>query len=362
MEPNDFSQVITDIKTLVNEGEISNDRIDDAVKRILTVKLRLGLFEHPYANLSLVDSFGNDYHRAVARRAVRESQVLLTNKNNIVPLSKSSVIIVAGSKADDIGSQCGGWTLTWQGQTGNVIPGTSILTAIKNVSGSSNVFYSKDGSSTSKADVAVVVVGETPYAEGAGDNSVLNLNSTDLNVIANVKKLNIPYVVILLSGRPLMVENIINGADAFITAWLPGTEAAGITDVLFGDYPFTGKLSHTWPTSISQVPINYGDSVYAPLFPYGYSYSSSVPVKTIGINSAIKVYPNPADRLINIEYSEPIDQPVNLTICNSRGNVVITRQIRTSKTQIGINNLPAGVYYLKILNGNDVKHGIFVKQ
>jgi len=362
MEPGFSKQVIDYLKVLVNGGKISNDRIDDAVKRILTIKFKLGLFEHPYADLSLVDSFGNDYHRSVARRAVRESQVLLTNKNDIVPLSKSSVILVAGSKADDIGSQCGGWSLTWQGQTGNVIPGTSILDAIKNVCGTENVFYSADGTSTDNADLAVVVVGETPYAEGDGDNSVLGLSSDDLSVINNVKKLNIPYVVILLSGRPLMIENVINNADAFIAAWLPGTEAMGITDLLFGDYPFTGKLSHSWPTSIAQVPVNYGDSPYNPFFPYGYGLTTDEPVKTINKNSIIVVYPNPADKLINIKYNELLTNSAKLTICNSSGEVIISKQIKSSKTQININYLSGGVYSLKIVNGSDFKYGKFVKQ
>jgi hypothetical protein len=159
-----------------------------------------------------------------------------------------------------------------------------------------------------------------------------------------------------------MVENIIDEADAFIAAWLPGTEAEGITDVLFGNYAFTGKLSHTWPTSISQVPINYGDSPYNPLFPYGYGLSSTVPVITTNLNSTLEVFPNPADKIINIEYKELLNQPVILNVYNSNSEAIISKQIVSSNTQININNLSSGVYYLKIVNGNRVKHGMFIKQ
>lgn len=359
MEPDYSNQIILYLKDLVNKGKISQDRINDAVKRILTVKFKLGLFEHPYASLALVDSFGNDYHRSVARKAVRESQVLLTNKNNLVPLSKSAKILVAGARADDIGSQCGGWTLTWQGQTGNVIPGTSILTAIMQVCGSENVSYSEDGSFIYSADVAVVVVGENPYAEGAGDNTSLGLSSTDVNVINNVKKLNIPYVVILLSGRPLMMESIIYNANAFIASWLPGTEAEGITDVLFGDYPFTGTLSHTWPTSISQVPLNYGDSPYNPLFPYGYGLSETGPLSIAALNSGVTIYPNPAKDRISIMGIQ--NQKINLAIYDCTGALVMQKQL-LNNNQIDVSSLSKGIYLMKIINSNKDLTYKFIKE
>jgi beta-glucosidase len=205
---------------------------------------------------------------------VRESIVLLKNDNKFLPLSKTSgKILVAGAKADDIGSQCGGWTITWQGKTGAVTKGTTIIDAIINARGEGNVLFSRDGVSKEKAGLAIVVVGETPYAEGAGDNQSPSLKPEDLKVLETVRKLRIPYVVLLLSGRPLILDNELRNANAFVACWLPGTEASGITDVLFGDYDFKGKLSHTWPASISQEPLNFGDANYTPLFAYGYGLS-----------------------------------------------------------------------------------------
>jgi beta-glucosidase len=207
----------------------------------------------------------------VARQAVRESLVLLKNKNNLLPLPKTKGrILVAGSKADDIGSQCGGWTISWQGKTGGITKGTTILEAVKNARGTDNVIFSADGSVKERGDVAVIVVGEKPYAEWEGDNLNPVLSKEDLLVIENVKKLKIPYIVLLLSGRPLILDKVIDDAPAFVACWLPGTEGSGIADVLFGDFDFKGKLSHTWPLSISQEPINFGDQPYAPLFPYGF--------------------------------------------------------------------------------------------
>jgi beta-glucosidase len=356
MEPYIPDSIIADLKELVSDGKVTEARIDDAVKRILTVKFRLGIFEHPYASLSLADSLGNDYHRSIARRAVRESQVLLKNNNRLIPLSKTSgKILVAGSKANDIGSQCGGWTLTWQGMTGNFIPGTTILDAIKTVRDSDNVIYSSNGSTTSNVDVAVVVVGETPYAEGYGDNSILNLSSSDLNTITNVKNLNIPYVVILLSGRPLMIESTINDADAFIASWLPGTEAMGITDVLFGDYLFTGKLSHTWPVSISQVPINFNDSPYNPLFPYDYGLTGNEPVNIDNtVISNVTVFPNPASKIININCASQIS---GIRIYNLQGVLVYSGNNYSENEHFSVNisELKSGAYCLVILGNNREK-------
>ena len=271
MEPTRAKEFITLLKQLVKEGAVPLSRIDDAVRRILSVKFMMGLFENPFASMALADSLGNDYHRKIARQAVRESLVLLKNKKDILPLSKSKgKILVAGSKSNDLGSQCGGWTITWQGNTGTATKGTTILEALKNARGSENVIFSADGKTKVRSDIAVVVVGETPYAEGMGDNQELTLKPEDLKVIDNVKKLGVPYIVLLLSGRPLILDKSVTDANALVACWLPGTEGSGVTDVLFGDYNFTGKLSHTWPATISQVPLNYGDAVYAPLFPYGF--------------------------------------------------------------------------------------------
>lgn len=271
MEPYKTPEFVKLLKELVVEGAVSEDRIDDAVRRILRIKFRMGLFENPYPNETLKDSLGTDFHRLVARQAVRESLVLLKNDKNVLPLSKKEgKVLVAGPRSNDVGSQCGGWTITWQGNAGPTTKGTTVLDAIRNVRGDENVIFTEDGASKEKADMAVVVVGETPYAEMKGDNQNPSLTSEDLKVIENVKKLKIPYVILIISGRPVILDKLVTDSPAVVACWLPGTEAEGITDVIFGDYDFKGKLSQTWPLSIDQEPISIGDADYAPLFPYGY--------------------------------------------------------------------------------------------
>jgi beta-glucosidase len=272
MVPDDYKRFISTLKDLVNQGRVPMSRIDDAVRRILRIKFLKGLFEHPYADRSLTPTVGSDAHRELARQCVRESIVLLKNENKTLPLSKNlSKIVVAGKNADDIGNQCGGWTISWQGSSGDITQGTTILQGIREiVSSNTQVVYSKDGTGASGADVGIAVVGETPYAEGAGDRTDLSLSAEDMNVIRNLKSANIPVVVILVSGRPLIINDALNMSDAFIAAWLPGTEGEGVADVLFGDYKPTGKLSQSWPRSMDQIPIHYGDPNYNPLFPYGY--------------------------------------------------------------------------------------------
>lgn len=272
MVPVNYEYFISELKKLVTAGRIPMSRIDDAVKRILRVKMQTGLFEKPFTDRSLTPSIGSAEHRAVARECVRQSLVLLKNADSTLPLKKTlSRIHVAGKNADDVGNQCGGWTITWQGASGNITTGTTIFDAIKQtVSPYTTVTYSQDGSGATGADVGIVVVGETPYAEGAGDNNSLALSQSDLSAISTMKAAGIPVVVILISGRPMIINTALADADAFVAAWLPGTEGNGVTDVLFGDYNFSGKLSHSWPRSIQQVPINEGDATYDPLFPYGF--------------------------------------------------------------------------------------------
>jgi beta-glucosidase len=272
MEPYDWKSWITALRNNVNGGAVSMTRIDDAVRRILRIKSRSGVFENPLADRTLVNSgaVGCAEHRAVAREAVRKSLVLLKN-NNILPISKNSNVFVAGRCADNIGYQCGGWTISWQGGSGPITPGTTILQGIQDaVAGTGTVTFSQNGTGASGQDVAIVVIGETPYAEGSGDDSDLSLGSTNITCLNNVLGSGVPMVVVLVSGRPLMISDYIENWDAFVAAWLPGTEGNGVADVLFGDYNFTGKLPHTWPRTISQVPINNGDSSYDPLFAYGY--------------------------------------------------------------------------------------------
>jgi beta-glucosidase len=207
----------------------------------------------------------------VARRAVRESIVVLKNQRRTLPIAKNARIHVAGRGADDIGIQCGGWTVSWQGRAGAVTAGTTLLAAIKaSAADAARVTYSADGSGAANADVAVVVLGELPYAEGVGDRADLALGDDDIALVERVAAAAKRVVVIVLSGRPLILGGVLDRAAAVVAAWLPGTEGGGVADVLFGDHPPTGKLSYTWPRSMADVPINVGDGRYAPQFPFGY--------------------------------------------------------------------------------------------
>ena len=276
MEPRSYRNFITSLTELVNEGTVPMSRIDDAVTRILRVKFALGLMDtnrSALADRKLHKTYGSAAHREVARQAVRESLVLLKNDKKTLPLSKKvKTIAVAGKSADNIGNQCGGWTIQWQGQTGEVTSGgTTILAAIKNAAGpNTSVTYSREGTNGEGASVGIVVIGELPYAEGAGDRADLTLAQADRDAVANLKKSGIPVVVILLSGRPMILGETLDQADAFIAAWLPGTEGEGVADILFGNYKPTGKLSFAWPRSMSQIPSHSGDANYDPQFKLGF--------------------------------------------------------------------------------------------
>lgn len=259
---------------LVREKRVPDSRIDDAVTRILRVKFAMGLMDgrSNLADRKLHASFGSAAHRQTARECVRETLVLLKNDKRVLPVSKKlNRIHVAGKSADDIGNQCGGWTISWQGKSGaQTTGGTTILEAIKQtVSPETMITYSKDGSNAA-GDLGIVVIGETPYAEWMGDRQSLELSEEDIAVVDKMKQAGMALLVILISGRPLIIDKVIDKADAFVAAWLPGTEGRGVTDVLFGDYRFTGKLSFSWPRSMDQIPINAGDRNYDPLFKYGY--------------------------------------------------------------------------------------------
>jgi beta-glucosidase len=279
MVPRKYQEFFGTLRGLVVEGKVPMSRIDDAVRRILRVKFAMGLMDKnrsPMADKSLHKSFGSAEHRQVARECVRQSLVLLKNQKKTLPVSKGLARIhVAGKNADDIGNQCGGWTIEWQGKSGNVTSGgTTILKAIQEtVSGRTKVTFAKDGTGASGADIGIVVVGETPYAEMRGDATDLSLEREDAAAVENMKKAGIPVVVVLLSGRPMIIDQVLDKCDAFVAAWLPGTEGQGVADVLFGDYKPTGKLSFTWPRSMSQLPINAGDRNYDPLFKYGFGLS-----------------------------------------------------------------------------------------
>lgn len=272
----------------VRSGEISQARIDDAVSRILRVKLRAGLFTKPSpakrALSGKTELIGANEHRIVAKQAVRESLVLLKNKNNLLPLSPKQNILVAGDGANNIGKQSGGWTITWQGtnNTNEEFPGgTSIYQGIadqvNNAGG--KVALSENGSFTNKPDVAIVIFGENPYAEGHGDRANVDYQRGEKNDLALLKKLKaqgIPVVSIFLSGRPFWVNAELNASDAFVAAWLPGSEGQGIAEVILAkpdnsiQHNFKGKLSYSWPNSPEQAIVNRFDDNYAPLLPYGF--------------------------------------------------------------------------------------------
>jgi beta-glucosidase len=279
MVPSRYKEYIANLKQLVDEGVVPMARIDDAVTRILRVKFAMGLMDPKRSQLAdrgLHKTFGSAEHRQVAREAVRQSLVLLKNRNRVLPLKKTAARIhVGGKSADDLGNQCGGWTIDWQGKSGDVTPGgTTVLAAIRQaVAKGTQVTFSKDGTGAAGATVGVVVIGERPYAEGNGDSADLALAQEDVDAVANMKAAGIPVVVILYSGRPMILGGVLDKADAVVAAWLPGTEGEGIADVLFGDFKPTGKLSFAWPRSMAQVAKHPGDKDYDPLFALGYGLS-----------------------------------------------------------------------------------------
>jgi beta-glucosidase len=291
MVPTDWKQFISTLRGEVNNGHVPMSRIDDANRRILTKKFELGLFEKPLTDRSFTPTVGSAAHRAIARQAVRESQVLLKNSGNVLPLAKTgNKIFVAGKSADNIGYQSGGWTISWQGGSGNTTPGTTILQGIRSEAGSgSTVTYNANGSGIdSSYKAAVAVIGETPYAEGSGDRpGSMGLDSTDLATLNTLKASGVPVVVVLVSGRPLDIAAQLPDWSALLESWLPGTEGNGVSDVLFGDYAPTGKLPSTWMQSAGQQPINDGDGK-TPLFPFGYglTYGSSPGTNAYAVTQA----------------------------------------------------------------------------
>ena len=268
---------------LVKEGEVPMSRIDDAVERILRMKLKLGLFQQPFSRDGFAEVVGSAAHRDLARQAVRESLVLLKNQNKLLPLSKQEKVIVVGSHANNIPYQCGGWTKKWQGAHYDLYDNperpvqgaTSIIDGIRQVIGSENVIDAGIDGMSDQADVAVIVVGETPYAEGIGDRKAADLVLSDEQqaLIKTYQEAGKKVITVLISGRPMLVNQQIEESDAFVAAWLPGSEAKGIAEVLFGDHGFSGKLGFSWPRRAEQIPINVGDENYDPLYAYGFGLS-----------------------------------------------------------------------------------------
>jgi beta-glucosidase len=274
MVPDNYKTFISTLDTEIKAGTIPMSRIDDAVTRILTAKFASGLFTQPYTDRSYTPNVGSAAHRAVARQAERESLVLLKN-NGVLPLSKTGnyTLVVGGDHANNLGYQLGGWSISWQGGSGTTTIGTTLWQAIQQAGLSSSVKLNFVGTRTKgnyKGDVGIVAVGETPYAEGNGDTKTLALSSTDATEVSDVCSRVTKCIVLLFSGRPIIINTQLNQSSAFVAAWIGSTEGEGITDVLFGNYGFQGKLTYTWPNSVTQEPCNQNNGCTGALFPYGY--------------------------------------------------------------------------------------------
>ena len=293
MVPYDYVSFIETMQDAVNNGDISEARVDEAVRRILRAKFALGLFDRPMPDKQYQGTVRSREHLELARQAVRESLVLLKNESSILPLDKDvGVLFIAGEGANDIGMQSGGWTLEWQGKAGNENEGTTILSGIRAAAGpTTRVEYNRDADfgeirdadgNPLIAEVGIVVLAEEPYAEGVGDSAVISLSEAEIRLLTGMRQHSAAVVVMLVSGRPRVITEQLPLAEAWIAAWLPGTEGGGVADVLFGEHPFTGKLPYSWPRSNEQLPININNlseksGCDAPLFPFGYGLGYGQP-------------------------------------------------------------------------------------
>jgi len=275
MVPTDYVRFITTVKSGVQAGTIKQERIDDAVRRILRVKFEMGLFEKPMPAAGKESDVGADAHRAIARTAVAQSAVLLKTSGNLLPITSGRKVLLAGQGADDIGIQSGGWTITWQGSEGEITRGTTLRAALAARLGG-NLAFDRNGAfpTGTKAEVGIVVVAEQPYAEGVGDSSTLQLPDNDVAVIAKVRPLVKSLVVVVMSGRPVILGDVAS-ADSIVEAWLPGTEASGLTDVLLGDKPFVGTTPYTWPKAPADAPRSGKAPCDGAVYPVGYGLDST---------------------------------------------------------------------------------------
>jgi len=273
MVPFAYREFLAAATQAVAGGQVPVARLDDAVRRILAVKFRLGLFERPVAGGAAPAEVGSEAHRGLARAAVRQSLVLLKNEAGALPLAKDTpTLFVGGAAADDMGLQCGGWTIAWLGGRGPITPGTTLLAGLQAaVSPATQLTFDADGQFTGQAEVGVAVVAEEPYAEGRGDRADLTLSAADAALITRMRACCRRLILVVLSGRPLILTDQLPLVDALVAAWLPGTEGAGVADVLCGDQPFTGRLSYAWPRTMQQIPQPAAGE--APLFPRGFGLS-----------------------------------------------------------------------------------------
>lgn len=268
MVPFDYHTFITTLREAVTNGDVAMARIDDAVSRILRAKFLLGLFDRPITAEQYLEAVGCDEHRQLAREAVQKSLVLLKN-NDVLPLSSTKSINVAGQAVDDIGLACGGWTINWQGDIGAITEGSTLLAGLQTID-DDTVSYLVDGDFSNRAEVGIVVIAEPPYAEGEGDTADLTISEQDTQLIKQVRQHCDKLVLIIYSGRPVIITHVVDICDAIIAAWLPGSEASAIADVLYGDVSFTGKLPMTWYRSMSQLPLQHlKDTGEIPLWAFG---------------------------------------------------------------------------------------------
>ncbi len=282
MVPYDYPRFMATLTAAVERGDVAQSRIDDAVARILRVKFALGLFERPHTDPALLARVGCPDHRALAREAVRRSVVLLRNKGGALPRRAPGLVLLAGEAGDDIGLQCGGWTIKWQGVSGRAATeGTTILEGLQQTAPpGSHIEFNRFGrfdhvtdaaGAPLTADLGLVVLHEPPYAEGLGDRADLCLSADDVALIERVKARSRQVAVLLVTGRPLIITDALPLADAWLAVWWPGSEGAGVGDVVFGHHPFTGRLPTHWPRSMAQLPL---DTLLAdpagPLFPGGF--------------------------------------------------------------------------------------------
>jgi beta-glucosidase len=276
MVPTDYARFISTMKSLVAAGTVKQDRIDDAVTRILRVKFEMGLFEKPMPAAGKDSEVGSATDRAVARAAVGESAVLLKTSPGLLPIpSTGKKVLLSGPGADDIGIQSGGWTITWQGSAGPITSGTTLQGALKAKLGD-NLTYEGNGAfpAGTKADLGIVVVAERPYAEGVGDSTTLTLPNEDVVLVAKMRPLVSKLIVVVISGRPMILDDFAS-ADAVVEAWLPGTEATGLADVLFGDKPFAGTTPYTWPKTVADAPRTGKGACDGAVYPVGYGLDAT---------------------------------------------------------------------------------------
>jgi beta-glucosidase len=275
MVPSDGSRFQAAVQAGLIDGTIATDRIDDAVRRILLVKFEMGLFEEPMPPVAGQAILGSEAHRALGREAVAASVVLLKTEPGALPIGPDEKVLLAGSGADDIGLQSGGWTITWQGSPGDITPGTTISDALGERYGDRIVGMSEAEGRGPLLPVGVVVVAEPPYAEGVGDSATLELPADDIAAVQAARPLVDRLIVVILSGRPVMLDDILSEADAVVAAWLPGTEGAGVVEVLTGDATFTATTPYAWPRTPEDAPRTGRGACEGAVFPMGFGLDAA---------------------------------------------------------------------------------------